>query len=476
MTKRSAWKTGCILFLVYAATEISLPAQTFTTVHAFDGTDGEEPFAGLVQATNGDLYGTTSAGGVTLAGTVFKISSNGTLTTLHNFNGGDNTDGAYPYAALVQATNGNFYGTTTYGGTMFLGAVFEMTESGTLTVLDSLDQMEGEYPYAGLVQATNGDLYGTTTYSFGTVFKITPSGTLTPLHAFCSETCVNGEFPYAGLVVANDGNLYGTNIQGGACGGDCGGGTVFKITPSGTLTTLYSFCLQSGCPDGDAPYGSLVQSTSGDLYGTTLAGGSNNEGTVFKITTSGTLITLHNFDGTDGADPYAGLVQATDGNLYGTTFYGGANNAGTVFKITPNGTLTTLHSFDGTDGANPTAGLVQATNGDLYGTTCACIVLANGRNNGASYDYGTVFRLSVGLGPFVKMLPAAGNAGAEVGILGTALTGATSVTFNGTPAQFSVPLPSLILTHVPTGATTGKIEVTLPGQTLSSDVPFYVLR
>jgi len=342
-------------------------------VHAFNGTDGQEPFAGLVQATNGDLYGTTSARGITLAGTVFKISSNGTLTTLHNFNGGDNTDGAYPDAALVQATNGNFYGTTTYGGTMFLGAVFKMTESGTLNVLDSLDQMEGEYPYAGLVQATNGDLYGTTTYSSGTVFKITPSGTLTPLYGFCSETCVNGEFPYAGLLLANDGNLYGTNIQGGACGGDCGGGTVFKITPSGALTTL--------------------------------------------------------------------------------------------------------HSFDGTDGAFPYAGLVQATSGAFYGTTCGCTLgPAHGRNDGASYDYGTVFRLSVSLGPFVKTLPAAGNLGAEVGILGTALTGATSVAFNGTPAQFSVPLPSLILTHVPTGATTGKIEVTLPGQKFSSNVPFYVLK
>src|ERR1700691_4451191 len=116
MTKRKAWKAGCILFLVCAATAISSPAQTFTTVHAFDGTDGQEPFAGLVQATNGDLYGTTSDGGATLAGTAFKISSNGTLTTLHNFNGGDNTDGAYPYAALVEVTNGNLYGTTAYGG------------------------------------------------------------------------------------------------------------------------------------------------------------------------------------------------------------------------------------------------------------------------------------------------------------------------------------------------------------------------
>src|ERR1022692_2359511 len=270
---------------------------------------------------------------------------------------------------------------------------------------------DGELPVAGLVQATNGDLYGTTFYGGtfygganggGTVFKITPGGTLTTLYSFCSQTnCTDGTSSQAALVQAANGDLYGTT-QGG---GTNGYGTVFKITPGGTLTTLYSFCsLGSPCTDGASPDAVLVQAANGDLYGTTGIGSANNlkYGTVFKITPAGTLTTLHRFNGTDGATPYAWLVQAANGDLYGTTYAGGANNGGgTVFKITPGGTLTTLYSFCSqsgcTDGGSPYAGLVQDTNGDFYGTTA---------DGGGS---GTVFRLSVGLGPFVKPRPPYGK-------------------------------------------------------------------
>src|ERR1019366_4074807 len=271
---------------------------------------------------------------------------------------------------------------------------------------------DGANPYAELVQATNGDLYGTTqgggtNLGYGTVFKITPGGTLTTLYSFCSQTnCTDGARPYAGLVQAANGNFYGTTYSGGTNGG----GTVFKITPGGTLTTLYSFCSQTNCTDGEDPTAGLVQATNGDLYGTAQEGGANGYGTVFKITPTGTLTTLHRFNGTDGATPYAGLVQAADGDFYGTTGGSGINNDGTVFRITPGGTLTTLYSFF-TDGQYPYAGLVQDTNGDFYGTT-----LKGGANDG-----GTVFRLSVGLGPFVKIRPPYGKVGAAIKILGTNL-------------------------------------------------------
>jgi len=351
---------------------------------------------------------------------------------------------------------------------------------------------DGEYPYAGLVQATNGDFYGTTNQggasNGGTVFKITPSGTLTTLYSFCSQggsECTDGFGPMAGLVQATNGYLYGTTRYGGTgkYSSDGGGGTVFKITPSGTLTTLYSFCSQSGCADGEYPfYGALVQATSGDLYGTTAAGG-YDIGTVFKITPSGTLATLYTFgtQSTDGLDPLAGLVQATDGNFYGTTQYGGTGEygsggaGGTVFKITPSGTLTTLYSFCSqgrcADGSSPYAGVVQATNGDFYGTTyeggtIGCGALVNG--------CGTVFRLSVGLDPFVETQTNSGNVGAAVRILGSDLTGATGVTFNGTAAAFTVVSRYLITTTVPAGATTGKVQVVTPSRTLSSNMPFRV--
>jgi uncharacterized repeat protein (TIGR03803 family) len=244
--------------------------------------------------------------------------------------------------------------------------------------------------------------------------------------------------------------------------GQGGCGTVFKITPGGMLTTLHSF----DRADGGGPVG-LVQTTDGDLYGTTSFGGAHNCGTVFKITPGGTLTTLHIFDCTDGYGAN-GLVQATNGNLYGTTQLGGANGDGAVFKITAEGTLTTLHSFDYfTDGNDPAAGLIQATNGSFYGLTV-------GGPNTTGCGCGTVFSLALGLGHFVKTEPTSGIMGADVIILGNNLTGATNVSFDGTLAQFTVVSSSEIKTTVPSGATTGPVKVKTPSGTLTSNLNFPV--
>jgi uncharacterized repeat protein (TIGR03803 family) len=466
--------------MLCAVATAALHAQTLTTLHSFDGTDGTGTVAVLVQGTDGNLYGTASAGGANGYGTVFKMTPSGTLTTLYNFCPvAGCTDGGDPKGALVQAPNGAFYGTTFIGGANGLGTLFKITASGTLTTLHSFDGTDGAYPQAGLILATNGDFYGTTCGDWcfnasnipsvpGTVFKITPSGALTTLHSFCSlSDCTDGFFPVAGLVQATNGDFYGTTIYGGdtymgACFPGCG--TVFKVTPTGTLTTLYNFCSLSVCADGLFPEAGLVQATNGNLYGTSSGNGDNYDGTVFKITPSGALTTLHTFDGTDGAYPQAGLVQGTDGNFYGAMNQGGANSDGTLFKITPSGALTTLHNFDGTDGKGPYAGLTQATNGNFYGTTTL------GGENG----YGIAFSLSIGLGPFVETEPTFGKVGAAVKILGTGLTGATSLSFNGTAAVFTVVSSSEITTTVPTGATTGKVKVVTPGGALSSNVPFRV--
>src|ERR1039457_5234956 len=481
------WGTrACAALALCATTAIALPAQiaTLTTIHRFCSQsgcpDGAGPYAGLVQAANGGLYGTTLVGGTNSAGTIFKITPGGTLTTLYSFCPQTNcTDGAEPEAGLFQAANGDLYGTTYFGGTNGQGTVFKITQGGTLTTLYSFCSQtnctDGATPGAGLVQAANGDLYGTTYFggtNGGTVFKITPGGTLTTLYNFCSQTnCTDGTGPLAGLVQAANGDLYGTTYFGGT-----NGGTVFKITPGGTLTTLYSFCSQGvypGCTDGLNPDAGLVQAANGDFYGTTSSGGANGGGTVFKITPSGTLTTLYSFcsqtNCTDGEGPGAGLVQAANGDLYGTTYGGGTNSGGTIFKITPSGTLTTLYSFcsqtNCTDGAEPDAGLVQDTNGDFYGTTSEYV-----NNNG-----GTVFRLSVGLGPFVKPRPPYGKVGAGVKILGTNLTGAASVSFNGTAAVFEVVSTSEITTTVPAGASSGEVQVVTPSGTLSSNASFLVV-
>jgi uncharacterized repeat protein (TIGR03803 family) len=485
LSKLNWGRRACAVLALCATTAIALPAQiaTLTTIHRFCSQsgcpDGYYPLAGLVQATNGGLYGTTSGGGTDSAGTIFKITPGGTLTTLYSFCPQTNcTDGAGPQAGLVQAANGDLYGTTIGGGANDDGTIFKITPGGTLTTLYSFCSQtncaDGANPWAGLVQAANGDLYGTTQSGganvyYGTVFKITPGGTLTTLYSFCSQTnCTDGATPFAGLVQAANGDLYGTTFYGGS------GGTVFKITPAGTLTTLYNFCSQTNCTDGDQPFAGLVQAANGDLYGTTYGGGANGGiGTVFKITPGGTLTTLYSFcsqtNCADGGGPEAGLVQAANGDLYGTTCCYGAYGGGTVFKITPGGTLTTLYSFcsqtNCTDGATPYAGLVQDTNGDFYGTTT--------HKGGAAS--GTVFSLSVGLGPFVETRPPYGKVGAAVKILGTNLTGATSVSFNGTAAVFTVVSPSLITTTLPAGASSGKVQVVTPSGTLSSNASFLVV-
>ena len=309
----------------------------------------------------------------------------------------------------------------------------------------------------------------------GTVFKVTPAGALTTLYSFCAlAACADGELPQAPLIQATDGNFYGTTPGGGVHGA----GTVFRITPTGVLTTLHSF----DATDGANPYSGLVQASNGAFYGTTADGGRRDEGTIFEMTPSGKLKTIYNFCSIpycpDGVVPYAGLIQANDGRFYGTTDAGGATNSGVIFKITVNGTLTTLYSFcaegypNCTDGGNPFAGLLQGTDGNFYGTTFEGGDPTCTTNLGC----GSVFSLSTGLTSFVKSLPGAGKVGARIGILGTDLTGATQVTFNGTAAQFTVQSPTLIVTLVPAGATSGTIQVTLPNGTLSSNVPFYVLR
>jgi uncharacterized repeat protein (TIGR03803 family) len=328
------------------------------------------------------------------------------------------------------------------------------------------------------VQGSDTNLYGTTSTggangNGGTIFKITSSGTLTTLYNFCSlivnGVCTDGGDPRGGLVLGTDGNFYGTTAGGGAHSA----GTVFKITPSGMFTTLHSFDFS----DGDIPYAGLVQGSDADFYGTTYEGGATgaNDGTIFKITPGGALTTVYAFGGTDGRLPEAALVQGTDGNFYGTTQAGGASsgctskNCGTVFEITPSGTLTTLHSFDFTDGDSPYSPLVQGTNGTFYGTTYYGGIFSN-----CIAPCGTVFSISTGLGPFVKTQPTSGKVGATIKILGTNLTGATSLTFNGTPAVFTVVSRSLITTPVPAGATSGRVEVVTPGRTLTSNVRFRV--
>jgi uncharacterized protein (TIGR03437 family) len=402
---------------------VTLSAQTLTTLVNFNGINGVQPVASLVQGSDGSLYGTASTGGTHGYGTIFEMTPSGTLATLYNF---DLADGATPQAGLVEGTDGNFYGTTSAGGANGnYGTIFKVNAGGTLTTLHSFSLTDGAAPQAGLVQGSDGNFYGTTSAggangNYGTIFKVSSEGTLTTLHSF---SLTDGATPQAGLVQGNDGNFYGTTSSGGAnpgsdplllCGiAGCGDGTIFRITPAGALTTLYNF---SG-PDGADPQAGLMQATDGSFYGTTSSGGSDDPnngygGTIFKVTQGGILTTLYMFcaevNCTDGQDPQAGLIQGADGNLYGTTNQGGnaqqqySNGtfyvgAGTIFRIALTGALTSLHSFAYTDteGGFPVGSLIQANDGNFYGTT----------EYGGSYPSGqgggTVFSLSFESSPAI---------------------------------------------------------------------------
>lgn len=468
-------------------------ATTFTSLHTFANTttDGSEPQAGLVQATDGNLYGTTHGGGERGFGTVFQITTSGTLATIYSFCAKDGCqDGEFPWSELIQATggplNGQLIGTASAGGIAAhgsgpgLGNVFAITRGGVLTTIYNFCAQpscaDGETPTAGVIQASGGYFYGATSQGgldgVGTVFKVNSTGNLTTLKSLDNT---DGAGISAALTQSRGGAFYGVTLFGGAnsnsdfCAFTCG--TIFKVSPSGVLSTLYNFCSQTNCVDGANPSGTLLQAANGDFYGTTSTGGANGGGTVFKLTPAGTLTTLYSFckeentDGicTDGESPAAGLIQATDGKLYGTTEFGGSKNWGTIFKISAGGTLTTLHNFNRTQGSAPVAALLQATDGNLYGTTSS-----------DAFDNGTVFSLSVGLGPFVKTQTTSGAVGATVTILGTNLTGASGVTFNGTNAAFDFISKSEIKATVPTGASTGFVQVVTPSGTLTSNVVYTV--
>jgi uncharacterized repeat protein (TIGR03803 family) len=341
-------------------------------------TDGENPDGGLIQDAAGNFYGTTNQGGAAGLGTVFKLDGSGKETVLYSFTGVP--DGGNPHAGLIADMEGNLYGTTYAGGAgdhcnsgVGCGTVFEIDATGHETVLYSFcseggqNCTDGQVPQAGVIRDGAGNLYGTTRIgganSGGTVFKLDSAGHETVLYSFCSvANCADGSNPVAGLIQDADGNLYGASEGGGAHGG----GTVFKLDSSGHETVLYSFCSEGGknCTDGNSPGASLIRDGSGSLYGTTISGGANNQGTVFKLDATGEETVLFSFD--KGGYPLGTLILDDAGNLYGTTVYD--EGSGTVFEIDTTGQYSLLYAFDAPFDSNPSAGVIRNAAGTLYGT------------------------------------------------------------------------------------------------------------
>ena len=300
------------------------PAGKLTTTYSFNGSDGGNPSAGLTLGTDGNFYGTTVQGGSSSWGTVFKVTPAGVLTTLYNFTLG--TDGGQPYAPPVQGNDGNFYGTTTNGGPSGAGTIYKITTSGTFTPLYQFDITHGTSPFSPLVLGIDGNFYGTAVSGGangdGVVFRITSSGKLTLVHSF-DDT--HGRSPVGPVVQGTDGNFYGTTLNGGTHGS----GVVFKMAPSGALTVLHNM---NGTTEGYGPYAGVVQATDGNFYGVNANGGTASTGcpsgcgVLFKVTPTGTFTVLHNFDGPTGNTPFVTPSQHTNGLIYGDTSSGGTGN------------------------------------------------------------------------------------------------------------------------------------------------------
>jgi uncharacterized repeat protein (TIGR03803 family) len=488
-------KIAGVTILFCLATALAVSAQAFSTLFSFNYKDGTG-YGNLVQGTNGNFYG-VGGGGQYGEGEVYEITPGGRLRTLYSFcaAGLPCSDGMGP-TTLIQAADRNFYGTTVFGGAYGDGTIFKLTLGGEFRVLHNFcpgnqaDCPDGRSPW-GFVHGFNGKLYGTTTtggiYDGGTIFEITPAGELNTIYSFCATRgCPDGVGPIA-LVLAPNGHLYGVTYAGPCTG--CG--VFFEVTPAGKLKVLYTFLSSGAYPEG------IALGADGSFYGTTYyTGCCTLGGIVFKLSPAGNETTLYTFcsrpNCADGELPAGGVAQGTDGNFYGTTVFGGTNDCtsppfmgcGTIFSITPDGTLTTLYSFcpqtKCLDGKYPGASLMQATNGKFYGTATAGGSIATAgvdpRRGCAFWEgCGTIYSLDVGLGAFIQSNPTFGRIGWQINILGNNLTGTRDVTFNGTPATFTVVSDSYIRATVPTGATTGTILVTMPSAMLSSNVPFQVI-
>jgi uncharacterized repeat protein (TIGR03803 family) len=434
--------------LSFTLTPVIAQAPNYLDLHDFDpGVNTGR----LAQGRDGNFYGESQTGG-TGAGTVFNVTPTGTVTVIHSF---DLTDGAIEAGGMTLGTDGNLYGNTYFGGTANDGVTFKITPKGVETVLhDFTDDGDGSNPVDALVLGTDGNFYGTTDANPETIYKISSAGKLTTLHTLTTAEGYQG----GQLIEGSDGNFYGgTNL-----GGANNFGTAFKMTSKGVVTVLHSFNNADGT---DASPG-MVQVNSGDFIGAAALGGNNSAGVIYSLTSTGTFAVLHEMDGpTDGSLPGV-LTAATDGNFYGTAANGGASSCGTIFKVTASGQFSVLYNFDGTHGCNPEGYLTEGTDGKLYGITSA----------GGADNAGAFFSLDVGLSPFVHLVTTSGKELSKVEILGQGFSKASVVEFGGVAATtVAVTGSTYISATVPAGSLSGPVTVTTGTTTLTSPQTFSVL-
>ena len=461
------------------------PSGTFTTLYSFSGSDGHGTYSGITLGTDGNLYGTTLNGGQNNLGTIFKITPTGTLTTLHNFTA---TEGGGAIAAPVEGKiPGTFYGVTS------ASKAYSITSTGTFKVLPQATPGDSRVP---LILASDGNFYGTTSQggstSNGTVFSMSSAGAIKIIYNFDNT---HGANPHGPVVQGSDGSLYGTTLVGGSTANS--EGVVFKLSTKGAITVLHEFDITS-TTDGYAPFAGLVAGSDGNFYGATYTGASNGAarfGTLFKITKTGVYTLLHVFDQTHGATTLTTPLQHTNGIIYGETAEGGIPSGSGVFYSLNDG-ISPFVSLVGFPAA--TAGqTVEILGNGFTGTTKVTFGSGSAAFTVVSDTYMTAVVPTSGITGSVVVTtpggtltskqsfkvvpvitsfsPPSGPVGTPVTITGSGFTGATKVSFGGKNATvFTVNSGTQITVTVPSGAVTGKIKVTTTGGLATSTGTFTV--
>jgi uncharacterized repeat protein (TIGR03803 family) len=452
-------------FAIAVVLTIPIPARS-QAVQVFTNFPGRsqpgEPVATPIQGRDGRLYGSCWEPSDT-NGSDYTLSSAGKLKVLYSF--GSATSGVNP-EGLTLGTDGNFYGTTQVFGSGQYGTLYKLTPEGSFTLLHSFSGFgDGQYPDSPPIEGSDGNFYGTTFGVFGlgsTIYKYEPSsGALTTIFTFDP---LQGKEIAGQLLQGSDGYLYGVAFA----GGPQDSGTVFKISTSGDFVFSRSF---NGATDGGNPVGPLIEASDGFFYGMTYLGGYpkfNGYGTIFKMDRDGNVSVFFTFvPNVTAAYPSGGLIQGSDGFLYGALSENIYPTLGSLFRISLDARYEQLYNFTEATGTDVGDSLIQNTNGLFYGSALY----------GGAFGYGAIYTLDMHLPPFITFVRRNGKVGQSAQILGQGLKGASAVTFNGIPAtSFSVETDTFMTAVVPSGATTGPLVVTTPTGNLTSNVNFQVLK
>ena len=454
------------LLLTIAGTIHLAYAQTPTLLYQFGSASGDPvnpTYLGIItQGRDGNMYSMSPKGGANQNGAAFKFSPNGTESVIHSFLA-DGSEGTDCVSGFTLGRDGNFYGACSSYPSHY-GTLYKLTPTGTYSLLHAFDgsQKDGAYPFSPPTQASDGNFYGVTYGpSTGTFYQMTPGGTLKMLYDFSVPG--KSQQPYGPLLQGPDGYLHGEVLNAGAHAG----GAIIKISTKGKETDLYAL---TPLNDGFGSQGGVIQGSDGNYYGCTDTGGLYNWGTAYKVTSKGVYTVLRHFGATgssDGVNCLVGLVQATDGNIYGVQPLDLTHKKGVIFKLDGNGAYSVLYYFDGTVGATPTSALFQNTNGLLYGLT-------NGGGIG-NPGQGVIYSFNIGAKPFARLELTSGHSGDSIGIFGQGFLTATGVTFGGVSATFTAAGDNYMTVTVPSDGKSGSVVVNIPSGNLTSSQPFKLI-